>query len=186
MFCASAADFIGANERPLLDASRGSTMSEKKRGLKRHSAEEQKQYEREARLQYGPGTVNESIERWNSYNAEEQDAIIAEGNRIYVDLADAMEAGKDAGDRQVVDILDRWQDHLRRFYEPSLDLLRGLGQMYNADPRFIANFKDIHSDLPAYLERVIDRYVDDLETVELERMLAEDEELEKRRQNLSR
>lgn len=161
-------------------------MSRKKSGLTRHSAEEQKQYEREARLQYGPGTVNESIERWNSYDDAEKDTIIAEGNQIYVDLAEAMEAGKEAGDRQVADILDRWQEHLRRFYEPSLDMLRGLGQTYNSDPRFIANFQDIHSDLPAYLERVIDDYVDDLETAELERMLAEDEELEKRRQNLSR
>ena len=161
-------------------------MSKNKRGLKRPNGEEQKQYEREARLQYGPGTVNESIERWNSYSETEQEAIVAEGNQIYVDLAEAMEAGKDARDRALADILDRWQDHLRRFYEPNLDMLRGLGQMYNSDPRFIANFQNIHSDLPAYLERVIDHYVDDLETAELERMLAEDEALERRRQNLSK
>ncbi len=159
---------------------------EKKRGLKRHSAEEQKHYQREARLQYGPGTVNESIERWNRYSESEQEAIIAEGNQIYVALAAALEAGKPAGDRQVVELLERWQAHLRRFYEPSLDMLRGLGQMYNSDARFIANFQNIHSDLPAYLEQVIDHYVDELETAELERMLAEDAELEKRRQNLSR
>ena len=161
-------------------------MSKNKRELKRHSGEEQKQYEREARLQYGPGTVNASIERWNSYSETEQAAIVAKGNQIYVELAEAMEAGKDAGDRALVDILDRWQDHLRRFYEPNLDMLRGLGQMYNSDPRFIANFQNIHSDLPAYLERAIDQYVDDLETAELERMLAEDEALERRRQNLSK
>ncbi len=161
-------------------------MSKKKSRLKVPNAEEQKQYEREARLQYGPGTVNESIERWNSYNEAEQEAIIAEGNQIYADLAEAMEAGNVAGDRPVVDILERWQEHLRRFYEPSLDMLRGLGQMYNSDPRFIANFQNIHSGLPAYLELVIDHYVDELETAELERMLAEDEALEKRRQNLSR
>lgn len=161
-------------------------MSKKKRGLKRHSPPEQQQYEREARLQYGPGAVNDSIARWNSYSETEQEMIIAEGNQIYAELAEAMEAGNDAGDRAVVDILERWQDHLRRFYEPSLDLLRGLGQLYNSDPRFIANFQKIHSDLPAYLERVIDHYVDDLETAELERMLADEESLEKRRQNLSR
>ena len=161
-------------------------MSKNKRELKRPNGEEQKQYEREARLQYGPGTVNESIERWNSYSETEQAALVAEGNQIYVELAEAMEAGNDAGDRAVVDILDRWQDHLRRFYEPNLDMLRGLGQMYNSDPRFIANFQNIHSDLPAYLERAIDHYVDDLETAELERMLAEDEALERRRQNLSK
>ncbi len=160
-------------------------MAKKKRGLKQHSEEQQKQYEREARLQYGPSEVNATIERWNDYSKAQQDAIIAEGGQIYSDLADAMTAGKSAGDTAVTEILDRWQAHLRHFYEPSLDRLRGLGQLYNSSPEFIANFQNIHVDLPAYLEQVIEAYVDDLETAELERMLAEDEEMEQRRNNLS-
>ncbi len=160
-------------------------MTKKKRGLKAHSQEQQKQYEREARLQYGPSEVNDSIQRWNSYSKARQDEIIAEGNRIYVDLAEAMEAGKLAGDSEVGEILDRWQQHLRHFYEPSLDRLRGLGQLYNSSPDFMANFQTIHADLPAFLEQVIEAYVDKLETAELERMLAEDEELQQRRNNLS-
>ena len=161
-------------------------MAKKKRGLKTHSPEQQKQYEREARLQYGPSEVNDSIQRWNSFSKAQQDTIIAEGNQIYVDLAAAMEARKAAGDREVGEILDRWQQHLRHFYEPSLDRLRGLGQLYNSSPEFMANFQNIHADLPAYLERVIEAYVDELETAELERMLAEDEALQQRRNNLSR
>ena len=161
-------------------------MAKKKRGLKPHSPEQQKQYEREARLQYGPSEVNESIQRWNDYSKAQQDAIMAEGGQIYSDLAEAMAAGKSAGDTAVIEILDRWQAHLRHFYEPSLDRLRGLGQLYNSSPEFIANFQNIHqSILPAYLEQVIEAYVDDLETAELERMLAEDEEMEQRRNNLS-
>ena len=160
-------------------------MTKKKRAFKRHSDEQQKQYEREARLQYSPSEVNESIGRWNSYGKARQDEIMAEGSQIYIDLADALEAGASAGDRQVSEILDRWQQHLRHFYEPSLDRLRGLGQLYNSSPDFIANFQDIHPDLPAYLEQVIEAYVDELETAELERMLAEDEEMEQRRNNLS-
>lgn len=160
-------------------------MSKKKRGLDSHSDEQQKQYEREARLQYGRDTVNDSMQRWNSYSEAKQEAIKAEGNQIYVDLAEAMEAGKTAQDTQVIAILDRWQEHLRHFYEPSLDILRGLGQMYNTDVRFMENFQNIHADLPAYLEQVIDYYVDELETAELERMLAEDEAMEQRRSNLS-
>ena len=74
---------------------------------------------------------------------------------------------------------------VRHFYEPSLDRLRGLGQLYNSSPDFIANFQRIHPDLPAYLERVIAEYVDELETAELTRMLAEDEALERRRGRLS-
>ena len=161
-------------------------MSKQNRGLKTHSDEEQQQYEREARLQYGPGIVNESIQRWNNYSKAEQEQIVAEGNQIYVELAEAMEVGKAAGDSDVHRILDRWQEHLRRFYEPSLDMLRGLGQMYNSHPGFIENFQNIQADLPAFLEGVIEIYVDELETAELERMLAEDEELERRRNNLSR
>ena len=160
-------------------------MAKKKRGLKEHSAEQQKQYEREARLQYGPAEVNETIGRWNSYSKAEQEAIKAEGERIYLELAEALEAGEAAGDRAVTALLDRWRQHLRHFYEPSLDRLRGLGQLYNSHPEFIANFQNIHNDLPAYLERIIEQYVDELETAELERMLAEDEELERRRNNLS-
>ena len=160
-------------------------MSKKKQGLQPHSDEQQREYEREARLQYGPGTVNDSIARWQGYSKSEQDTIIAEGNQIYLDLGAALESGKRAGDRQVSDILDRWRDHLRRFYEPSLDMLRGLGQIYNTDARFMANFQNIHAELPAYLEAVIEHYVDELETAELEHMLAEDEEMERRRSNLS-
>ena len=160
-------------------------MSENKRGLQPHSDEQQREYEREARLQFGPGTVNESIARWQGYSKDEQDAIIAEGDQIYRDLAEALDAGARAGDSEVDAILDRWRDHLRHFYEPSLDMLRGLGQMYNTDPRFMANFQNIHAELPAYLETVIEHYVDELETVELERMIAEDEELARRRSNLS-
>ena len=160
-------------------------MSKKRRGLKQHSPEQQKQYEREARLQYGPGEVNESIGRWNSYSKAEQEAIKAEGNQIYVDLAESLEARLELNDERVRAILERWQAHLRHFYEPSLDHLRGLGQLYNSHPDFIANFQNIHPELPAYLERVIDDYVDELETAELERMLAEDEALDRRRGRLS-
>lgn len=160
-------------------------MNKKKRGLKRHSDGEQKQYEREARLQYGPAEVNETIGRWNNYSKEKQEAIKAEGDQVYLELADAMEARLEATDEKVRAILERWQAHLGHFYEPSLDRLRGLGQLYNSSPDFIANFQRIHPDLPAYLERVIDEYVDELETAELERMLAAEEELTQRRGRLS-
>ena len=157
-----------------------------KKAFERHSDEQQKQYEREARLQYGASTVNESIQRWNSYSKDQQDAIMEEGSQIYIDLAEAMTAGKGTNDSAVTDILDRWQQHLNYFYEPSLDMLRGLGQLYNSSPDFMANFQKIHPDLPAYLETVIDYYVDELETAEIERMLAEDEEgMNQRRNNLS-
>ena len=100
---------------------------------------------------------------------------MAEGNQIYLDVVAAIEVGKDPQHADVQLILERWHHHLRYFYEPNLDILRGLGELYNTSPDFIANFQKIHPRLPEYLQEAIAQYVDDLETAEIERMLAEDE-----------
>lgn len=140
-----------------------------------HSAEKQKEYERELRLEYGADTVNESIRRWNSYSEAEKQAIGLEGQAVYLDIVAAIEAHIDPKSSEVQAILDRWERHLHYFYEPSLEILRGLGDMYNTHPDFIANFQKIHVDLPVYLQKAIGHYVDELETALLEQMLAEDE-----------
>ena len=142
------------------------------------SEEKQREYERLARLQYDPQVVAESTKRWKGYTTEQRMRIGEEGNAIYSDLVDAIEAGKANDSEEVQVIIARWHQHLRYFYEPTLDLLRGLGDLYNTHPDFIANFKKMHPDLPAYLQEAITQYVDDLETVEIERLLAEDEQTE--------
>jgi hypothetical protein len=128
-----------------------------------------------ARLQYGPEKVNESIKHWNSYTPAQQEAIRQEGGKVYVDLADALEAGKSAHSDEVQSILQRWHNHMRHFYEPTLEILRGLGEGYSTHPDFIAFFQNFHPNLPDYLAEAITQYVDDLEYVEIERLLAEDE-----------
>lgn len=152
----------------------------KKRLFQGFSEEKQKQYEREARLQYGPEKVNESIKRWNSYSKAQQETIKEEGGQNYLDLAKAMKAGKTAESEEVHTILRRWHNNLRYFYEPTLEILRGLGQLYNTDPEFMAFFQQIDPDLPAYLQETITQYVDDLETEEIAHLLAEDDELQAR------
>ena len=137
--------------------------------------EEQRYYERLARLQYNPDMVNQSIRRWNGYSKNQQDSIIEEANQIYADLAAALEAGTSPQSPEVQAMLQRWHDNLQHFYEPTLDVLRGLGQMYNDHPDFHANFQKLHPDLPQYLYEGIAQYVDDLEYAEIERMLAEDD-----------
>jgi DNA-binding transcriptional MerR regulator len=140
------------------------------------SQEKQQEYQRSARLQYGPTIVDESVKLWNSYSQAKKDAIGDEGRQIYSDLVDAIEAGKPSQSAEVQAILVRWHEHLRYFYEPNLDILRGLGELYNTNPDFIANFKKLHADLPEYLQEGITAYVDELEYAEIVRLLAEDEE----------
>lgn len=137
--------------------------------------EKQKEYEREARLQYGPDTVNASIKRWNNYTPAQKEAIGNEGNAVYSDLVDAIEAGKSPLDAEVQAILQRWHNHIRYFYEPHLDILRNLGETYVSSPDFRQNFDKIDPRLAEYMQQGINQYVDDLEYAEIERMLAEDE-----------
>lgn len=172
-------NLIGTVDDTIKDLTGEAKMS-KKRLFEAFSDEQQKEYEREARLEYGPENVNESIRRWNSYSEAQKQAIGEEGEQVYRELAEAMEAGISAQDESVQTILVRWHQHIRYFYEPTLDILRNLGTTYNSHPGFIATFTKIHPDLPAYLEVGITQYVDDLETAELERMLAEDEAIRSR------
>lgn len=137
--------------------------------------DEQKDYEREARLTYGPDTVNESMRRWNSYSAAQQESIKQEGNEIYEKLATALAAGLSARDADVQELLVRWHNHLHYFYEPTLEILRGLGMLYNTDERFMANLHKLHPALPQFLEDAITLYVDELETEAIRQMLEEDE-----------
>ena len=140
-----------------------------------YDEEKQKDYERVARLQYGPATVNESIRRWNGYGEARQAEILAEAGQIYADMAAALEAELPVHSPEVEAILDRWQENLRHFYEPTLDILRGLGEAYGTDPAFRETFVKYHPLLPGYLYEAIAIYVDHLETAALEVMLAEDE-----------
>lgn len=153
----------------------GEMTMNKKRMFEPFSDEQQNQYEREARLQWDPDLVNSSIKLWNSYSQAQKDAVMAEAGQIYTDLADALAAGTPPQAESVQAILVRWHNHMRYFYEPTLDILRGLGEGYHTHPDFIATFQQFHADLPDYLHAAITQYVDDLEHAEIVRMLAADE-----------
>jgi DNA-binding transcriptional MerR regulator len=120
------------------------------------SEEKQRQYEQEVREKYDPDKVRESVRRWNSYSDAQKEQIKREGGAIYADLVTAM--GEGAASEQVQAILGRWHEHIRWFYEPTPEILMGLGQLYNTHPDFIANFQAIHPDLPAFLQAAITVY----------------------------
>jgi hypothetical protein len=141
--------------------------------------EHQKKYEREARLQYGAKAVNDSYARWNNYTASQQDTILEDAGKIYREFVAAMEAGRSAEDSIVQGLVERWRDNLRNFYEPNLEILRGLGEVYTTDAAFGETFAKIHPDLAVYMKGAIDHYVDEEETAEIERLLAEDERVRK-------
>jgi len=148
----------------------GEVNMSKKKIFEGFSEEKQKQYEQEAMQRWGEANVKKSIKLWSSYTEQQKEQIKQEGGAVYTDLVNSMRQGSESPEVQA--ILVRWHQHLRYFYEPSLEVLRGLGNAYNDHPDFNATFTAMHPDLPAFLQKAITHYVDVLEIEELERELA--------------
>jgi len=124
------------------------------------SAEEEQRYADEARQLYDEKTVNESYQLWNSYSAAKKDQIKAEGLAIYTDLADLI--ARAPADHDVQQVIARWHQHIRYFYEPTVEILRGLGQLYVENPDFTRSIGAVHPDLPEFMRQAITVYCDNL------------------------
>lgn len=146
----------------------GEVRMSKKKIFEGFSEDKQAEYEKQALDNWGDG-AKESIALWNSYSKEEQERILAQGGQIFKDIADLIPRGAQSDEVQAA--MARWHQHLRYFYEPTFDILRGLGTMYNEHADFRATFTAIHPDLPAFLQQAMNHYVDRLETEWLEREL---------------
>lgn len=121
------------------------------------SEEQQAAYEEEAAQRWGEEKVRESNRRWREYSDEKKRAILEEGGAIYRDLIAAMPEGPTSAAAQ--EGIRRWYQHLRSFYEPTPEILLGLGDLYNDDPAFNATFVNMHPDLASFIREAIQHYV---------------------------
>jgi DNA-binding transcriptional MerR regulator len=113
------------------------------------SDEEQAQYEQEAMQLYDPEIVKASHARWKKYSEGEKQRILDEGNAIYTDFIQAIPKGPASPEAQAC--VARWREHMAYFWTPDEAQLVGLAENYNADPRFKANFDQMHPDLAAFV-----------------------------------
>jgi DNA-binding transcriptional MerR regulator len=127
------------------------------------SEEKQPEFEKEIRKKYGENALDGVID-WNSYTKEQKAAIIAEGKANTQALADLMDRSPD--DADVQNVVTRWHQHMKYFYDPSVERMRGLGQMYIDDPRFSAGYEKVRPGLAQYMKKAIDVYCDRLEAQE--------------------
>ena len=123
------------------------------------SPEKQKQYEEEATRLWGE-QVKETVKTWNSYSEQQKQAIMQEGKAIYQEIVANLDKGPESPEIQA--LLVRWHAHLRNFYEPTPEILAGLGKTYHDHPDFNATFTALHPDLPAFLMKAIAIYVERL------------------------
>lgn len=124
------------------------------------SPDEEETYRQQAETEWGSAEVAASYQRWNGYSAEKQAAIKAETDAIYSDLVDAMPSGADSAQTQA--IIARWHENIHYFYEPTPEIMRGLGEMYATNPQFADRFSAIDPQLPSFLRDAIAVYCDGL------------------------
>lgn len=124
------------------------------------SEEKQAAYAEQARQKYNPQIVDESMKRWKNYSPAQQQRILEEGNEIYNAICANMQHGATSAEVQAW--IARWHQHLRNFYEPTPQMLRGLGQMYATSPDFRERLAALHPDLPDFLNAAIQAYCEGL------------------------
>ena len=111
------------------------------------------EHEAEAKERWGNTTeYAESARRTNSYSKEDWDEIRAENDQIYADFAQLMRDGTPAESTEAGQLVERHRAHISKwYYDCTVEVHAGLGQMYVADPRFTNNIDKHGEGLAAYL-----------------------------------
>ncbi len=125
----------------------------------REIEEHQKKYAQEAREKYGKEMVEQVEKRTSTYTKEEWATIKAKTTDIYKRIAARMKYGPE--DAQVQEAVGEWRQLITDyFYDCTLDIFRGLGDLYVNDERFTKNIDQHQAGLAAFLREAIHIYCD--------------------------
>ena len=126
-----------------LDANEGGYSMDQKKMFQAFDMSEiekhQEQYAEETKHKYGhTEAYRESQKKASSFKKEDWAAISARGDEIYQELAGLMDL--DPADPQVQQAIGAWRSHISdNFYQCTLEIFRGLGDLYVQDERFTAS-----------------------------------------------
>jgi DNA-binding transcriptional MerR regulator len=123
------------------------------------SEAQQARYEVEAEALWG-ASVRESSRKWKAYSPQRKAAIMAEGSAVYQALIARLDEAPDS--EAVQALIGRWHQHMRHFYEPTVEILRGLGRAYVEHPEFNAFFAKMDPRLAAFMRDAIEVYCERL------------------------
>jgi len=116
-------------------------------------------YAEEARQLYGDKIMDETEARTANYNRNDWAGIQARWDEIYRQIATAMDKGP--ADPQVQALIGEYRQHITdHFYDCTLEIFRGLGDLYVSDERFTANIDKYQPGLAAFLKAAIHYYCD--------------------------
>nr|WP_256522585.1 TipAS antibiotic-recognition domain-containing protein [Halobacillus sp. A5] len=122
--------------------------------------EHQKQYAKETEQRWGnTEAYRESAKRTAAYSEEDWRRIHEESERIDQHLIDLMD--RSSADPEVQKWIAAKQQHITdHFYNCSIDIFRGLADMYIHDPRFTKNIDKKKNGFAKFLHDAMHEYCD--------------------------
>lgn len=118
-------------------------------------------YEAEAAARWGE-PAKESARRTKQYGPSEWEAIKREAAAITDRLRDLLHAGVAASDPRTLAVIADHRAHITRWFYPcTLEIQRGLGEMYVADERFTATIDKAAPGLASYWREAIRAVADE-------------------------
>lgn len=98
----------------------------------------------------------ESMRRTTSYTKDDWASLKAEGDEINQSFLELMAVGVAAAEPEAMDVAERHRAHISKwFYDCSIEIHAGLGQIYVSDQRFTANIDQAGAGLAAYMSEAI-------------------------------
>ncbi len=118
-------------------------------------------YEDEARQRWGHTDAwKESQERVKKMSKADMDAVKKAGEELTLKIAAQMDAKADPASPEVQALIAEHYNGLRAFYEPNLEMYRGLGSMYVEDARFAAFYDKVRPGLAVFMRDAMHGYCD--------------------------
>lgn len=112
------------------------------------------EYKQEAKVRWGhTEAYRQSAERVKKMSKADLERIKKEGEMITRSLAEVIHLGADS--EKVQELIARHYGWLNHFYEPDLEMYKGLGEMYACDPRFSANYEKFAPGLAGFMRDAI-------------------------------
>ena len=116
-------------------------------------------YSEEAKKRWGDTEAyKQSQQRVKKMTKEDFARIQVESDLLMNEMVVNMKSG--VGSEQVQKLIDRHYNNLRHFYEPNLELYRGLAGMYVEDVRFSEYFEKFGVGLAGFMSEAMVVYCD--------------------------
>ena len=123
------------------------------------SDEEMKKFSEEAKRRWGnTEAYKQSTARVAKMSKDDMAKVQAESDALMKEIAANMAKGPKSPEIQK--LIAQHYANLRHFYEPNLEMYRGLGQMYVNDPRFAKNFDKYTPGLAQFMTDAIATFCD--------------------------